>query len=159
MVQQIYEWRWTNFWPVKYKNDIEHTTSIKEFLTPFTNPNDKRFKWLINDFLSYFERWQESIERNCITADKKKMFLSHQTYTGLLINVHSIIEMVLGMAQITIIVTMTMIIFKKLYWQDEWIKIQHRRILDIIGLLGGVMNIRHCINSVMTQIWLECQEV
>ena len=30
------------------KNDIEHTTSIKEFLTPFTSPNDKRFKWLIN---------------------------------------------------------------------------------------------------------------
>ena len=39
------------------KNDIEHTTSIKEFLTPFTSPNDKRFKWIINDFLSYFERW------------------------------------------------------------------------------------------------------
>ena len=33
------------------------------------------------------------------------MFLSHQTYTGILINVHSTIEMVLGMAQITTIVT------------------------------------------------------
>ena len=40
------------------------------------------------------------------------MFLSHQTYTGILINVHSTIEMVLGMAQITTIVTMMMIIFK-----------------------------------------------
>ena len=68
------------------KNDIEHTTSIKEFLTPFTSPTDKRIKWLINDFLSYFERWQESIEGNFTTADKKKMFLSHQTYTGILIN-------------------------------------------------------------------------
>ena len=97
------------------KNDIEHTTSIKEFLTLFTSPNDKRFKLLINDFLSYFERWQESIEGNFTTADKKKIFLSHQTYTGILINVHSIIEMVLGMAQITIIVTMTLIIFKNLY--------------------------------------------
>ena len=38
------------------ENDIEHTTSFKEFLTPFTSPNDKRFKWLINDFLPYFER-------------------------------------------------------------------------------------------------------
>ena len=76
------------------KNDIEHTTSIKEFLTSFTSPNDKRFKWLINDFLSYFERWQGSIEVNFTTADKKKMFLSHQTNTGILINVHSIIEMV-----------------------------------------------------------------
>ena len=38
------------------KDDIEHTTSIKEVLTPFTRPNDKRFKWLLNDFLSYFER-------------------------------------------------------------------------------------------------------
>ena len=28
------------------KNDIGHTTSIKEFLTPFTSPDDKRFKWL-----------------------------------------------------------------------------------------------------------------
>ena len=37
-----------------------------------------RFKWLINDFLSYFERWQESIEGNFTTPDKKKMFLSHQ---------------------------------------------------------------------------------
>ena len=91
------------------KNDIGHTTSITEFLTPFTSPNDKRFKWLINDFLSSFERWQESMEGKFTTADKKKMFLSHQTYTGILINVHSIIEMVLGMAQITIVVTMTMI--------------------------------------------------
>ena len=65
------------------KIDIEHTTSIKEFLTPFTSPNDKRFKWLINDFLSYFKRWQESREGNFTTADKKKMFLSHQTYTGI----------------------------------------------------------------------------
>ena len=89
------------------KIDIEHTISIKEFLTPFTSPNDKRFKWLINDFLSYFERWQEG---NFTTADKKKMFLSHQTYTCILINVHSIIEMVLGMTQITIIVTMTMVL-------------------------------------------------
>ena len=141
------------------KNDTEHTTSIKEFLTPFKSPNDKRFKWLINDFLSYFERWQESIEGDFTTADKKKIFLSHQTYTGILTNVHSIIEMVLGMAQITIIVTMMMIIFKNLYWQEEWVKIQQRRILDIIGLLGGVMNVRHCINPVMTRIWLECQEV
>ena len=38
------------------KNDIGHTTSIKEFLTPFTSPNDKRFKCLIDDFLSYIER-------------------------------------------------------------------------------------------------------
>ena len=107
----------------------------------------------------YFERWQESIEGNFTTADKKKMFLSHQTYTGILINVHSIIEMVLGMAKITIFVSMMMIIFKNLYWQDEWVKIQQRSILDFIGLLGGVMYIRHCINSVMTQIWLDCQEV
>ena len=124
------------------KNDIEHTTSIKEFLTPFTSPNDKRFKWLINDFLSYFERWQESIEGNFTTADKKKMFLSHQTYTCILINVHSIIEMVLELL---------LQWFKNLYWQDEWVKIQQRRILDVIGLLGGVMNIRHCINLVMTK--------
>ena len=40
------------------KNDIEHTTSIKEFLPLYTSPNDKRFKWLINNFLLYFERWQ-----------------------------------------------------------------------------------------------------
>ena len=53
------------------KNDIEHTTSIKEFLTPFTSSNDKRFKWLINDFLSYFERWQES-KGNFTTADKEE---------------------------------------------------------------------------------------
>ena len=46
------------------------------------------------------------------------MFLSHQTYTGILINVHSIIEMVLGMAQITIIVTMTMIILTGRMSQD-----------------------------------------
>ena len=53
---------------------------------------------------------------NFTTADKKKMFLSHQTYKYILINVHSIIEMVLGMAKITIFVTMMMIIFKNLYW-------------------------------------------
>ena len=43
---------------------MEHTTSIKEFFTPFTSPDDKWFKWLINDFLSYFEIWQESIQGN-----------------------------------------------------------------------------------------------
>ena len=63
-------------------------------------------------------------EGNFTTADKKKMFLSHQIYTGILINVHSIIEMVSGMAQITIIVTMTMIIFKNLYrFLIDWLLI------------------------------------
>ena len=79
------------------KNDSEHITSIKEFLKPFKSPNDKRFEWLNNDFLPYFERWRESVEHrkgNFTTSDRKKMFLSHQTYTGILISVHSVIEMV-----------------------------------------------------------------
>ena len=32
---------YTFFDLLNIKNDIEHTTSIKEFLTPFTSPNDK----------------------------------------------------------------------------------------------------------------------
>ena len=135
-------------------NVIEHTTSIKEILTPFTNPNDKRFKWLINDSLSYIDRWQKSIEGNFTTADEKKMFLSQQTYTGILINVHSIIEMVSYLLRDGTDHNYCHNDDDNIqkFVLTERVSQEQRRILDVIGLLGGVMNTRHCINSVMTQI-------
>ena len=90
------------------------------------------------------------------SADKKKMFLSHQTYTCILINVHSIIEMVSYLLR-------DGTDHNYCYNDDDNIQkyvidrtsesISNRgEFWDVIRLLGGVMNIRHCINSVMTRI-------
>ena len=48
-------------------------------------------------FLPYLKNWKESIESregNFLKKDKNNMFISHQTYEGLLITVHSVIEAV-----------------------------------------------------------------
>ena len=98
------------------KNNVEHVTNTKEFLKPFSNPSDYRLKWLSEDFIAYFEKWRKSIENsegNFRGSDRKKMFLSHQTYTGIMINVH--IEMVtylLIMIIVIMMMMMMMMIFK-----------------------------------------------
>ena len=56
--------------------------------------SDSRINWLLNDFLPYFKDWRESIDkRNDITtlSKKNKLFISPQTYLGLIMNVHSLI--------------------------------------------------------------------
>ena len=56
--------------------------------------NDVRFAWL-DDFLSYFELWKESIEERpgqFTPNDKSSMFISWQTYEGIQITVNSFKE-------------------------------------------------------------------
>ena len=66
-------------------------------LKPYEDPNDDRLKWLLNDFLGYFEAWRDSVEGrdgNFTASQKSSMMLSHQTITGLKISVLSIVECV-----------------------------------------------------------------
>lgn len=77
------------------KNTVDHELKRKPFLRPYESIDDIRFTWL-DDFLSYFQLWKESIkERNDhpYTAQaRSNMFISWQTYEGLQITVHSFKE-------------------------------------------------------------------
>ena len=73
----------------------EHIRKRKAFLEPYTKVDDPRFNWLQNDFLEYFYEWKESIENrpgNFSMAARSKMFISWQTFEGLQITTHSIID-------------------------------------------------------------------
>ena len=77
------------------RNESEGVKKRKPFLNPFRNINDERFSWLQDEF--YLENWKSSVEKregNFSRAERNKMFLSHQTYEGILISVYSIIESV-----------------------------------------------------------------
>ena len=79
------------------RNRVEGKHKKKEFLFPYEDENDLRFSWLLNKFLPYLKQWKASIESrqgNFLKKDKSNMFLSYQTYEGLLITVHSVIQAV-----------------------------------------------------------------
>ena len=70
---------------------------LKPFNPPFSSTDDPRFSWLKNQFLKYFEDWLGSIEERpgaYTKSEKQKMFISSQTYQGLKITTHSVIELV-----------------------------------------------------------------
>ena len=70
---------------------------LKPFDPPFSSTDDLRFSWLKNQFLKYFEDWLRSTEERpglYTKSEKQKMFISSQTYKGLKITVHSVIELV-----------------------------------------------------------------
>ena len=76
------------------RNQTEGMRKRKEFLQPFTSVKDVRFEWL-KDFLGYFEKWRENIKNrdgNFTASERDRMFIPWQTYQGLKITVHSIIE-------------------------------------------------------------------
>ena len=69
---------------------------LKPFNAPFSSIDDPRFSWL-NQFLKYFEHWLRSIEERpgaYTKSEIRKMFISLQTYKGVKITVHSVIELV-----------------------------------------------------------------
>ena len=69
----------------------------KPFLLPYESVNDPRFDWLENEFLLYFSRWEEStLQRSgdFSSSDRAKMFISKQTYEGLIITTKAMIECV-----------------------------------------------------------------
>ena len=70
---------------------------LKPFNAPFSSIDDPWFSWLKNQFLKYFEDWLRSIEERpgaYTKSEKQKMFLSSQTFEGVKITVHSVIELV-----------------------------------------------------------------
>ena len=75
----------------------EHERKRKPFLASFRRVNDERFEFLENTFLPYFESWKESTTARPgeFTAnDRARMFVSWQTFEGLQISSHSLVEAV-----------------------------------------------------------------
>ena len=69
----------------------------KDFLKPYETSDDPRFLWLKQEFLGFFESWWSSIENRegDFTQDQSnKMFISKQSYEGLMITVFSTVECV-----------------------------------------------------------------
>ena len=67
----------------------------KPFVAPYKSCDDERFDFLENEFLGYLERWRLSIEgrgAKFTTGEKKKMFISQQTYLGIRTSVYALIE-------------------------------------------------------------------
>ena len=84
------------------RNIQSHEFERKPFLAPSNSVNDDRFGWLQNVFLKYFEDWLTSIEQrpgNLSRNAHSNMFISWQTYVGLKITIHSIIEAVKSLLQ------------------------------------------------------------
>ena len=78
------------------RNTKEHSIKRKPFLKPYESIDDPRFDWLDN-FLSYFTLWKESIEErpgNFSKHAKSNMFISWQTLEGLQTTVYSFKEVV-----------------------------------------------------------------
>lgn len=62
-------------------------------LNPFKLLNDERLNWLSDDFLNYFQTWEEGLANRTGHFTRKKisnMLLSHQTISGFRISVKSI---------------------------------------------------------------------
>ena len=79
------------------RNKDEWKLKRKENLKPFKDINDIRFLWLKNDFINYFLDWKNNIESRSGTfekTDRSKMFISQQTFEGLMITAHSVVECV-----------------------------------------------------------------
>ena len=75
----------------------EHKRKCKPFLMPYTDINDVRFGWLLDIFLGYFQEWKANIAArpgNFSQNAQSKMFISWQTYEGVMITVYSVIEVV-----------------------------------------------------------------
>jgi hypothetical protein len=67
----------------------------KPDLRPYTSTEDERFTFLQDEFLKYFDDWQQSVENrpgHFSKSDRAKMMLSHQTYKGLVMTVRAFIE-------------------------------------------------------------------
>ena len=78
------------------RNQTEHVKQRKSDVAPYREEDDDRFEWLTNDFIDYLKKRKNSIdtrEGNFSAKDKQKMFLSHQTYEGLLITAKSTVEL------------------------------------------------------------------
>lgn len=75
--------------------EADHTRNPD--LLPYRNINDPRFDFLQTTFLGYLADWKASVEGRqdgnitYTKADRQKMFLSHQTFKGLVMTVHGFV--------------------------------------------------------------------
>ena len=77
------------------RNLSEVDRTRKPELLPYTRVDDLRFQFLQNVFLQYLEDWRVSIQTRpgeFTGAQKQKMFLTHQTYIGLVMTVYDFVE-------------------------------------------------------------------
>ena len=73
----------------------EHQRKRKPFLARYSSLHDESFPWLETTFLGYLQSWLQSTKDRPVdftSNTRSKMFLSWQTYEGLQITVHSVIE-------------------------------------------------------------------
>ena len=80
---------------VRHQDESNHYKN--EDIAPYTSIDDDRLTWLTGDFLDYFKRWKDSIEKfkgDLSNEDKQFMFIADKTYQGLQITCYSIVEIV-----------------------------------------------------------------
>ncbi|KAK6196393.1 hypothetical protein SNE40_001627 [Patella caerulea] len=80
---------------LKTRNLLECKRTRNTNLSAYTSVDDLRFTYLLYDFLSYFRRWEKSVEErpgSYSKSQKQCMLLSNQTLKGLRISVNSIVE-------------------------------------------------------------------
>ncbi len=79
------------------RSRTEHTRKNYSFIKPYESVEDERLVWLKDVFLQYLKSWKQSTltrEGDYTADDRQKMFLSPQTYEGLVIAVNSHVEAV-----------------------------------------------------------------
>ena len=77
------------------RSTTEHARKRNNFLVPYSKVNDEHFEWLQNSSLSYFAKWYKTTQErpaNISKDDQAKMFISQQTYRGLRITVHALLQ-------------------------------------------------------------------
>lgn len=67
-----------------------------EFKSVYRSPDDRRLIWLKTEFLKYFQDWQKwaMSQTDVSIKERKKYFISDQTWEGLQICVNSFVEVV-----------------------------------------------------------------
>ena len=87
---------------VKHMNDFFDCLNANrvftkfEFKSVYRSPNDRRLIWLKTEFLKYFQDWEKWAmnQKNVTPSERKKYFISDQTWEGLQICVNSFVEVV-----------------------------------------------------------------
>jgi hypothetical protein len=77
------------------RSTTEHERKRNERIKPYESVDDERLLWMKDTFMKYFDDWKTSIktrEGTFTPVEREKMFLSHQTYEGFKISVHSHVE-------------------------------------------------------------------
>ena len=85
---------WTVFVFFYFLNTRSLTEGVKaqkDNLLPDSDSYDERFNFL-NEFFRYLEQWKTSVQTrpgNFTASERAKMFLTHQTYKGLVMTIKS----------------------------------------------------------------------